>query len=140
MRPGTNWTSEMDAALTSGFQAGLSARLVGKKLGVTRNAVLGRHFRMGLSKPRVRPGQGEAQRSHSKEDGMSNQELDRAIPDADRKNSLAPVTYIIKLHGPLARALEAYATVECLSAELIIREAVRSYIGDAVRQWQDIEP
>ena len=40
---------------------------------------------------------------------MTNQELDRAIPEADRKNSLAPVTYIIKLHGPLAKALEAYA-------------------------------
>lgn len=64
---------------------------------------------------------------------MTNQELDRAIPEADRKNSLAPVTYIIKLHGPLAKALEAYASAEYLSAELIIREAVRTYIGDAVR-------
>lgn len=64
---------------------------------------------------------------------MTNQELDRAIPEADRKNSLAPITYIIKLHGPLAKALEAYARSEHLSAELIIREAVRTYIGDAVR-------
>ena len=64
---------------------------------------------------------------------MTNQELDRIIPEADRKNSLAPVTYIIKLHGPLAKALEAYAASEYLSAELIIREAVRTYIGDAVR-------
>ena len=61
---------------------------------------------------------------------MTNQELDRAIPEADRKNSLAPVTYIIKLHGPLAKALEAYATSETFSAEMIIREAIRTYIGD----------
>lgn len=65
---------------------------------------------------------------------MSDQELDRAIPEVDRKNALAPIiTYIIKLHGPLAKALEAYARSEHLSAELIIREAVRTYIGDAVR-------
>ncbi len=64
---------------------------------------------------------------------MTNQELDQAIPEVDRQNALAPVTYIIKLHGPLAKALEAYAGSEHLSAELIIREAVRTYIGDAVR-------
>ena len=50
---------------------------------------------------------------------MTNQELDRAIPEADRKNSLAPVTYIIKLHG--RRRLRH------------MREAVRIYIGDAIR-------
>lgn len=64
---------------------------------------------------------------------MNNQELDRLIPKADGRNSLAPVTYIIRLHGPLARALEAYARSEELAADLIIREAVRTYIGDAVR-------
>lgn len=62
---------------------------------------------------------------------MSNKELDRAIAGIDRKNALAPVTYIVRLHGPLARALEAYATSEEVSAEMIIREAVRTYIGDA---------
>lgn len=64
---------------------------------------------------------------------MNNQELDRAIPAVDRRNSLAPVTYIIKLHGPLAKALETYARAEGMPAELIIREAIRTYIGDAVR-------
>lgn len=62
---------------------------------------------------------------------MNNQDLDRVIPEIDRKNSLAPVTYIVKLHGPLARLLEAYARSEKLPAELIIREAIRSYMGDA---------
>lgn len=62
---------------------------------------------------------------------MNNRELDQAALKSDRKNSLAPVTYIIKLHGPLARALETYARSEQLSAEMIIREAVRTYMGDA---------
>lgn len=62
---------------------------------------------------------------------MSNLELDRVIADIDRKNALAPITYIVKLHGPLAPALESYARSEQLSAETIIREAVRTYIGDA---------
>jgi hypothetical protein len=47
----TLWTPEMDAAVTSGFAEGLSARLIGERMGVTRNAVLGRTFRLGLSKP-----------------------------------------------------------------------------------------
>jgi hypothetical protein len=63
---------------------------------------------------------------------LTNKELDRAIEKADRKNLLAPVTYIVKVHGPLARALEAYARSEELPAELIIREAIRTYIGDAL--------
>lgn len=62
---------------------------------------------------------------------MTNKELDEAIPEFDRKNSLAPVVYIVKLHGPLARALDAYARSEDLPSELIIREAIRSYMGDA---------
>lgn len=61
----------------------------------------------------------------------TNLELDAAIADMDRKRALAPVTYIVKLHGPLALALENYAASESLSAETIIREAVRTYIGDA---------
>ena len=64
---------------------------------------------------------------------MNNRELDQAVLKADRDNSLAPVTYIIKIHGPLAKALEAYARSEEISAELLIREAVRTYIGDAQR-------
>ena len=62
---------------------------------------------------------------------MSNIELDAAIADIDRKHALAPVMYIVKLHGPLARALERYAREQDQMAETIIREAVRTYIGDA---------
>ena len=62
-----------------------------------------------------------------------NQELDAAIPKADRSARLAPVTYIVKLHGPLAKALENYARSERSTAEIIIKEAVRTYIGDAIR-------
>lgn len=64
---------------------------------------------------------------------MNNRELDQIALKTDRQNSLAPVTYIIKLHGPLAKALEAYARSEQSSAELIIRESIRTCIGDAVR-------
>jgi hypothetical protein len=46
-----NWTPEMDAAVKSGFAGGLSARLIGERLGVTRNSVLGRAFRLGLCQP-----------------------------------------------------------------------------------------
>jgi hypothetical protein len=62
---------------------------------------------------------------------LSNLELDAAIADIDRKHALAPVLYIVKLHGPLARALEKYAKEEDTMAETVIREAVRVYIGDA---------
>lgn len=64
---------------------------------------------------------------------MNNRELDQAALKADRANSLAPVTYIVKVHGPLAKALEAYARSEEVPAELVIREAIRAYIGDAIR-------
>lgn len=64
---------------------------------------------------------------------MNNRDLDQIALKADRQNSLAPVTYIVKVHGPLARALEQYARSEHSAAEVIIREAIRTYIGDAVR-------
>lgn len=46
----TDWTPEMDAAITRGHQDGLSARLIAESIGggVTRNSVLGRTFRLGL--------------------------------------------------------------------------------------------
>lgn len=47
----SQWTPEMDAVVATGFRDKLSARLIGERLGVSRNAVLGRHFRLGLAKP-----------------------------------------------------------------------------------------
>jgi hypothetical protein len=41
----------MDAAMIAGIDDNLSARLIAEKLGVTRNAVLGRKFRLGWAKP-----------------------------------------------------------------------------------------
>lgn len=52
-----SWTPEMDAAVKSGFDEGLSARLIGERLGVTRNSVLGRTFRLGLCQPAGQPRQ-----------------------------------------------------------------------------------
>lgn len=42
----------MDAVVVAGFKEGLSARLIADKIGVTRNSVLGRTFRLGLCQPR----------------------------------------------------------------------------------------
>lgn len=47
------------------------------------------------------------------------------IPD------LAPVTYIVRLQGTLAVALERYAMDQSVNAETIIAEALRAYMGDA---------
>lgn len=49
------WTDEMDASIRRGHEAGLSARLISEQLGVTRNAVLGRTFRLGLCKSYSEP-------------------------------------------------------------------------------------
>jgi hypothetical protein len=49
------WTPEMDAIVATGINNGLSSQLIADELGVTRNAVLGRRFRLGLcngKKPR----------------------------------------------------------------------------------------
>lgn len=40
------------------------------------------------------------------------------------------MTYIIRLQGPLAVALERFAMDEGVNAETIIAEAVRAYMGD----------
>ena len=42
------WTDEDDAILRAGYQDRLSARAIGQKLGRTRNAILGRAFRLAL--------------------------------------------------------------------------------------------
>lgn len=44
-----SWSEEMDAILKAGIAAGKSARVLGDEIGVTRNSVLGRTFRLGLS-------------------------------------------------------------------------------------------
>lgn len=43
-----DWTKEMDAKLEVGLQNRQSARLIAQDIGVSRNAVLGRVFRLGL--------------------------------------------------------------------------------------------
>ena len=44
------WTPERIAALKSLWDGGLSTREIGLKLGITKNAVVGKAHRMGLSK------------------------------------------------------------------------------------------
>lgn len=47
-----------------------------------------------------------------------------------RAQHLAPVTYIVEMYGPIALALEMYARQEDVPAEVIIRQAVRAYLGE----------
>lgn len=44
----TKWTAERDAELTRHWEAGQSAKQSATELGVTRNAVIGRRYRLGL--------------------------------------------------------------------------------------------
>lgn len=50
-----SWTDERDAALRQGRKDGLSAAVIADQLGITRNAVLGRAFRLGLGATRAAP-------------------------------------------------------------------------------------
>jgi hypothetical protein len=44
---------------------------------------------------------------------------------------LAPITFHVPIHGPLAAALKAEADKSGNKPETIIAEAVRAYMGDA---------
>ena len=60
--PCDTWTAERIAQLQSGFSAGLSCAQIANEIGVSRNAVIGKLNRLGLSRgrgpaaPRVRNG------------------------------------------------------------------------------------
>ena len=49
---GATWTSERIERLKNGFDAGLSCSQIAREIGVTRNAVIGKMNRMGLTRPR----------------------------------------------------------------------------------------
>ena len=54
------WTAERVELLQRGFQAGLSCRDIARDIGVSRNAVIGKISRLGLSRPKLaRAGGGE---------------------------------------------------------------------------------
>lgn len=46
------WNCERVAALRRGFDAGLSCSLIAREIGVSRNAVIGKMNRMGLTRPK----------------------------------------------------------------------------------------
>ena len=59
----TGWTPTMDATLEQSLADGIGAREIAKRMGVSRNAVLGRVRRIGLSVPRGRrPTPGKSRR------------------------------------------------------------------------------
>jgi GcrA cell cycle regulator len=49
-RSEATWNSERVAALRRGFDAGLSCSLIAREIGVSRNAVIGKMNRMGLTR------------------------------------------------------------------------------------------
>jgi GcrA cell cycle regulator len=51
-RSEATWNSERVAALKRGFDAGLSCSLIAREIGVSRNAVIGKMNRMGLTRPK----------------------------------------------------------------------------------------
>jgi len=51
-RPGATWTAERVAQLKSCIKAGLSCSQTAAEIGVTRNAVIGKLNRLGLSRPK----------------------------------------------------------------------------------------
>jgi GcrA cell cycle regulator len=50
---GATWTSERIELLKRCLHAGLSCRQIADEIGVTRNAVIGKMNRLGLSNPRM---------------------------------------------------------------------------------------
>jgi hypothetical protein len=48
----------------------------------------------------------------------------------DRIPKLAPITFIVPIHGTLAVHLMAYAHAEHVKPEVVIAEALRVYLGD----------
>ena len=77
-----DWTDEADALLREGISKGLSAAQIGDKLGVSRNSILGRTFRLGLSSPRkgkprtIKPGHGHKRRERISPDLYVDQIMD----------------------------------------------------------------
>lgn len=49
----------------------------------------------------------------------------------DRVDHLAPVTFIVPVQGSLAVHLYYYAAENGITAETVIAEALRAYMGDA---------
>ena len=49
----TSWSSERIELLKRCFHAGLSCSQIAREIGVTRNAVIGKMNRLGLSRPRT---------------------------------------------------------------------------------------
>ncbi|HLH97862.1 MAG TPA: GcrA family cell cycle regulator [Xanthobacteraceae bacterium] len=59
-RPGVTWTSERIAQLKSAVEAGLTCSQIAAEIGVSRNAVIGKISRLGLSRRRKQAAPREA--------------------------------------------------------------------------------
>lgn len=78
----SRWSPEMDAAIIAGIQEGVSARIIGERLGVTRNAVLGRTFRLKLCQDYANPRRPETTAVKPKRASLVEKAIERkVIPD-----------------------------------------------------------
>ena len=82
----TNWTQEQDDFLREQYRA-ISTRAIGERLGKTKNAIIGRANRLGITKPyREVFGYGDAPRQYrrarkSRGDGLGGKSLNRGAKE-----------------------------------------------------------
>lgn len=103
------WTPEFDAALTDAWDAGLSTLDIGRRLGFTKNAIIGRARRLALT-PRPSPiniAKSEKPRAPS-----------LARPKAGRAAYISRQTWPVTKSRPCAgEPGAAAATARCLSSQ-----------------------
>lgn len=94
------WTTERVAQLMSGVAAGLSCAQIASEIGVSRNAVIGKINRLGLSRgrksaaPRARSSGGSIRRPHVLTQRLVLKALFRSAPVADDVISAEPCSLL----------------------------------------------
>lgn len=91
MSPRSTWTDEASDLCVKYWLDGLSSSLIATRMGISRNAVLGRMHRLGLAKGT--PGQSKIQ---------VNRDLKSRVAGRPRKPRLSPLTGFASVNGPIA--------------------------------------
>jgi GcrA cell cycle regulator len=111
------WTAECIALLRRRWAEGVSARVIGSELGVSRSAVLGKIFRLGLPAPAVkqsRPGRKHAHRAAQRRPRPENSRApafgatDSELAAAFRALGLAPSRRLLDESSAPAEAGQAF--------------------------------
>jgi hypothetical protein len=116
------WNAKMDAVINKGHKQGLSARLIADQLGTTRNAVLGRVFRLGLGGSPDNP-YSPSQKAIS---DRSRQAAIRRAEDKQRRERRFRVKRLIetiRLSAPVLNATELTA-IEAIAGNALRRAGV----------------